>query len=117
VCWIEIPATNLERCQTFYKTVFGWEFNTMPNIPAGYVLFSKPETKLHGGMMQVKEEDLIQPKVNAEGRGQASNKITMRVEEVSAALKSIEAAGGKIIWYVLSCLLERVLCFLTRLYY
>jgi predicted enzyme related to lactoylglutathione lyase len=89
----------------------------MPNIPGGYVIFSKPETKLHGGMMLVKEEDLIQPKVNAEGRGQATNRITMRVEEVSAALKSIEAAGGKIIWYVLSFPFERVLCLLTCLYY
>jgi predicted enzyme related to lactoylglutathione lyase len=91
----------MDRCQTFYKTIFGWEFNTTPNIPTGhYAMFSKPNTKLAGGIMLVKEENLIQPKVDSDGRGQSTNRITMRVEEVSAALKSIEAAGGKILWYV-----------------
>jgi hypothetical protein len=66
----------------------------------GYMMFSKPDTKLAGGIVLVKEEELIQPKVDSEGRGQITNRMTMRVEEVGAALKSVEAAGGKIIRYV-----------------
>jgi predicted enzyme related to lactoylglutathione lyase len=102
VCWVEIPATDMSRGQAFYKTVFGWEFASPPSMPEGtYAMFSKPGTKLAGGMYPIKEGDLIQPKVNSEGKGQATNRIITRVEEVDDALKRIEAAGGAIISYVL----------------
>ena len=93
----------MSRCQAFYKAVFGWEFATPPGTPEGiYAMFSKPGTKLAGGMYPVKRpEDLIQPKVDSEGKGQATNRITMRVEEVGDALNRIKAAGGTIISYVL----------------
>jgi len=98
VCWLEIPATDLARCQAFYKAVFGWEFNSPPGQPEGmYAIFSKPNTKLSGGLYHVKEENLIQPKVDEKGQGQATNRIVLRVTEVDAALKSIETAGGKIV--------------------
>jgi predicted enzyme related to lactoylglutathione lyase len=90
----------MARCQEFYKTIFQWEFAAPPamKIPAGcYSIFSKPGTKLAGGVYLVKEEDMIQPKVNSEGRGQGAPRIAMVVEEVTGALKSIEAAGGKIV--------------------
>ena len=64
-------------------------------------MFSKPGTKLAGGMHCVEEGNLIQPKVDSEGKGQATNRITICVEEVDDALKRIEAAGGAIILYVL----------------
>jgi len=98
----------MKRCQEFYKSVFEWEFSNPPGMQASqsadkpsaptYVMFSKPGTKLSGGVILVKEEDMIRPKLDADGRGQTTNRITMRVEEVDAALKSIEAAGGTIIW-------------------
>ena len=91
----------MARSQAFYKAVFGWEFNTPPGTPEGmYAMFSKPNTKLSGGFHLVKQENLIQPKVDETGKGQATNRIVLRVEEVTAALKSIEAAGGKIITQV-----------------
>jgi len=91
----------MARCQAFYKTIFGWEFKSPPGSPEGmYAMFSKPNTKLSGGLHLVKEENLIQPKVDAKGQGQATNRIVLRVEEVDAALKSIEAAGGKTITQV-----------------
>jgi len=91
-------VTDMSRGQAFYKTVFGWEFASPPGMPEGtYAMFSKPGTKLAGGMYPIKEGDLIQPKVDSEGKGQATNRITMRVEEVDDALKRIKAAGGAII--------------------
>jgi predicted enzyme related to lactoylglutathione lyase len=92
----------MARGQAFYKTVFGWEFATPPGTPEGvYAMFNRPGARAAGGMYPVKAEELIQPKVDAEGKGQATNRITMRVEEVDDALKSIKAAGGTIISYVL----------------
>ena len=94
--------TNMSRSQAFYKTVFGWEFSTNPALPDGsYAMFSKPGTKLAGGMHLVKEECLIQPTVDSEGKGQATNRLTINVEEVDDALKRIKAAGGTIVTYVL----------------
>jgi len=91
----------MARCQLFYKSVFDWEFKSPPGSPEGmYAMFSKPNTKLSGGLHLVKEENLIQPKVDDEGQGQATNRIVLRVEEVGTALKVIEAAGGKIITQV-----------------
>ena len=90
----------MKRCQAFYGTVFGWEFAAPKGMPAeAYAMFSKPGTKLGGGISLAKEGELIQPQTDSEGRGQVTNKITMVVEEVEAALKSIEAAGGKIVRY------------------
>ena len=94
--------TDMSRSQAFYKTVFGWEFASPPNVPEGaYAMFSKPGAKLAGGMLSVDEGNLIQPKVDSEGKGQAANRISICVEEVDDALKRIEAAGGAIISYVL----------------
>jgi predicted enzyme related to lactoylglutathione lyase len=103
ICWVEFPATDMKRCQTFYCAAFGWEFSKAPGMPEsseepGYVLFTKPGTKLSGGIVRVKEEHMIRPKLDAEGCGETTNRITMRVEEVEAALKKIESAGGSIIW-------------------
>ena len=72
-------------------------------MPEGvtYAMFNKPGTKLEGGMLLVKDGDLIQPMINSEGKGQATIKLTICVDDVNDALKKIEAAGGKIIWYVL----------------
>ena len=91
----------MARCKAFYKAAFGWEFGSAPGAPEGkYVTFSKPNTKLWGGFYLVKEENIIQPKVDEKGEGQATNRLVLRVEEVTAALKSIEAAGGKTITQV-----------------
>ena len=81
----------MARCQAFYKEVFGWEFAPPHAMEEGsYALFSKPGTRLGGGICAVKGEDLIQPKVNSEGKGQATNRIIITVEEVDAAFKTIE---------------------------
>jgi predicted enzyme related to lactoylglutathione lyase len=107
ICWIEFPATDIKRCQKFYSAVFGWEFSKPPGMAdcpnseePPYVMFSKPGTKLHGGILRVKEAEMIKPELDAEGKGQTTNRLTMKVEEVDAALKAIEAAGGSIIWFL-----------------
>jgi predicted enzyme related to lactoylglutathione lyase len=97
---MEIAATNMDRCQKFYKAVFGWEF-TVPEMPmmppGGYAIFTKPGTALNGGIHGVKEENIIKPKVDETGRGQNTNKFIFKVEEVTTTLESIKKAGGEII--------------------
>ncbi len=88
----------MARCQAFYKAVFGWEFEGPPD--GTYAMFSKPNTKLSGGLFHVKEDNMIQPKVDEKGQAQATNRIILTVKEVTAALKTIEAVGGKIITQV-----------------
>lgn len=102
---MEIPVKDMSRSQAFYKTVFGWEFAAPPGcMPEGtYAMFSKPGTKLAGGMHTVEEKNLIEPKVDSEGKGQATITLAITVEEVDDALKRIKAAGGTIISYVLLC--------------
>lgn len=101
----------MARCQAFYKAAFGWEFSNAPGAPEGkYLMFSKPGTKLSGGLYLVTEGNMIQPKVDEKGQGQATNRIVFTVEEVDAALKSIEAAGGKTITQV-SFLCQYNACF------
>jgi predicted enzyme related to lactoylglutathione lyase len=96
----------MKRCQAFYKTVFGWEFKVAPSMtpspdpdqPA-YVMFFKPDTRLHGGIVRVTKDHMFIPELDSEGCGLTTNRLTMKVEEVEASLKLIESAGGKIIMY------------------
>jgi predicted enzyme related to lactoylglutathione lyase len=81
------------------EILLGWEF-VVPEISmmpkGGYAMFSKPGTKLAGGIHLVTEENMIKPKVEP-GRAQVTNKFTINVEEVTATLENIKKAGGVIL--------------------
>jgi len=94
----------MARCQTFYTTVFNWEFTSLPATTCDdmteppYVLFSTPSTPVRGGIFRVKEEDIVRPVADeADGQRPATCRMTMAVEDVDAALKRIELAGGSIV--------------------
>ena len=94
----------MARCQTFYTTVFNWEFTSLPATTCDdmteppYVLFSTPSTPVRGGIFRVKEEDIVRPVADeADGQRPATCRMTMAVEDVDAALKRIEQAGGSIV--------------------
>ncbi|KAI9763905.1 MAG: hypothetical protein M1840_009017 [Geoglossum simile] len=101
ICWVEIPATSIDRAKTFYSTLFGWEFSKpsdmgLPAKPEGeeYAIFHKKGTSLHGGISLVKDKSLI---VSPKGLEDIAVRVTMSVEEVTKALEEIVKAGGEVI--------------------
>lgn len=92
VVHFEIPAENLDRAKTFYGSVFGWQFQTMP-MPGGEytTVVTAPVDEqtqiptepggINGGMMQRDERT-------------PSPVLTIDVEAIDDALKEIEEGGG-----------------------
>ena len=57
ICYIEMPATDIERSASFYKTVFGWNIrkrgdgatafdDTLGEVSGAWVLDRKPMTEV-----------------------------------------------------------------------
>jgi predicted enzyme related to lactoylglutathione lyase len=92
VVHFEIPADNLARAEKFYSTVFGWKMNEMPEMD--YVLVHTVESDetgmpkepgaINGGMLK-REEPVKSPVV------------TISVNSIDDAAKTIEKNGGKMI--------------------
>lgn len=36
VCWFDVPADDLNRAKTFYRSLFGWTFGKLPAAIADY---------------------------------------------------------------------------------
>jgi len=80
----EIPAENPQRAIKFYETVFGWKFEKWGGPMEYWVVRTGDdgEPGINGGLMT--RRDPAQPCVN-----------TMDVENLDAALKVVEDAGGQ----------------------
>ncbi len=89
VVHFEIPADDIERAQNFYKNIFQWDVNFVPEF--SYVIVHTTETDenqmilekgaINGGMMK---------------RGLIKNPvITIQVDNIDQSLAQIEQAGGK----------------------
>jgi predicted enzyme related to lactoylglutathione lyase len=81
---IEFPADDVERAQSFYSAVFGWQFRPVEEI-AGYVLYTAGPGELGGGIGRRGESapDAIR------------NYIT--VDSIDASLDAVTASGGSIV--------------------
>ena len=81
----EIPVDDPDRAEKFYSTVFGWTFNRYEGAPQYYGLAATGDTVpgIDGALFQ-----------RTEGTGTT---ITMGVDSVDEALKTITAAGGSVI--------------------
>lgn len=92
VVHFEIPTDDPARASKFYKTVFGWQINTVPDIEYWMVYTSKVDKQymptekgvINGGMMK--------------RMGPVSSPvITVDVDDIDGAMKRIEKEGGKIL--------------------
>jgi predicted enzyme related to lactoylglutathione lyase len=81
ICHIEIPCTDLNKAAKFYGDVFGWETQIIPEM--NYAMFKAPDG-IGGGFSK-------DTKVSSE----AGVMLYIEVEDIPAALKKIEAGGGK----------------------
>ena len=90
VVHFEIPFDDGDRARAFYRTVFGWQTDEIPDMgytmamtgPVGDNSMPTEPGFINGGMFQ--RTDSVNVPV-----------ITIDVEDVDAALETVEANGGK----------------------
>jgi predicted enzyme related to lactoylglutathione lyase len=93
VVHFEVPATDVTRAKAFYTEVFGWKTNDtlMPSgdtytslvtTPMDERMRPKAPGAINGGMMQRRDPS-------------TGPVITIQVDDITEALKSIEEHGGK----------------------
>jgi predicted enzyme related to lactoylglutathione lyase len=89
VVHFEIPADDVERAQGFYRDAFGWLMNSIPGM--GYTLVGTTPSgdngpldpgAINGGMLE--RQDPVRSTV-----------VTIEVDDIDTALKTVESLGGK----------------------
>lgn len=86
----EIPADDLARAQKFYKGVFGWQVDDMPEM--NYAILRTTEV---GEDMMPKEKGRINGGMAKRSKDLAVPTVTISVKDIDATLKKLEKAGGK----------------------
>jgi len=84
ICYIELPATDVARSSEFYRTVFGWNIRTRSN---GVVAFDDTIGEVSGSFLKGRI-----PSAGAPGL-----LVYIMVDDASAAVDAIVAAGGTIV--------------------
>lgn len=80
---IEIPVMDLNEGKKFFKSVFGWKFEEIPDI--NYVML-KTDHKPNGGLFKVRR----MPK-----SGQVN--VYIEVNNINKILQKVRKAGGAVI--------------------
>jgi len=79
----EIPADNVDRAQSFYKNVFGWQFQKWDGPMEYWMIVTGPDGTpgINGGLgrRRMPEEKPVN---------------TIRVKSVDSAIASVTKAGG-----------------------
>ena len=92
VVHFEIPCDNAERASEFYKKVFGWKINAVPEMNYHIVHtvdideknMPKEAGAINGGMYKRDEKSAQSPV------------IVISVKNIDEAVKKAEKAGGKV---------------------
>lgn len=93
VTHFEIPADDTNRAQEFYKKLFGWKINQVPEMP--YWMVNTVETD---EQHMPKEAGTINGGIFLRERGQSiSPVIVISVSDIDGCLKNIEEAGGQVV--------------------
>jgi predicted enzyme related to lactoylglutathione lyase len=83
ICYIEIPAVDIQRSVSFYQAVFGWEIRPHGN---GRISFDDSVNEVSGawvtGRKPAAEVGLL---------------VYIMVDSVSSTIESIIAQGGKLV--------------------
>lgn len=92
ISWFEIPATDLDRAQTFYETIFGVSLfpMDMPNFQMRMFPLQDPQNGVGGAL--VKAQDFYNPS--------ATDGVLIYLNanpDVQQVLDKVEAAGGKVV--------------------
>jgi uncharacterized protein len=88
----EIPADNPARARKFYSATFGWKMNEMPGMDYTMVSTGPVDDK---GMP--KEPGFVGGGIGKREGMLAHPVVTIMVDEIAEAEKTIEKNGGKIL--------------------
>lgn len=92
VVHFDIPAADIDRAQGFYHAAFGWKFTDVPGADFKRV-----------GTTEIGEDGNLVASGSINGgmiprRGPVSGPVvTVDVEDIEAALASVERLGGKVV--------------------
>jgi predicted enzyme related to lactoylglutathione lyase len=86
ICYVEIPAKNVQESADFYSRAFGWQLRTRGD---GAIAFDDTVNEVSGtwvpGRAPAREPGLM---------------VYVMVADAAAAVKAIESAGGRIVQQV-----------------
>ena len=95
VVWFEMPFDESERAQKFYKDVFGWNINSVPNME-DYLLANTTDTDPQ--TMQPKNPGAINGGMSKRNSSTAQHPVVViQVDSIDEHTKKIESSGGKIV--------------------
>jgi len=85
--WFELMTNDVEGAKTFYKDLFGWEYETIPSTCSEYTVV-KQNGEAVAGIMQMPEELAGMP---------PSWGIYITVDDVDKTVEETTARGGKVL--------------------
>ena len=85
ICYLEIPAPDVEKAGAFYSVVFGWSIKSSNLSDKMYWEFSTGEGQLSGG---------LDPALHVQDGGVL---LYLKVENIAETLTAVEAAGGSVV--------------------
>lgn len=82
----EIPVDDPDRAERFYSTVFGWQFQRFEGAPSYYGMATTGDENpgINGALFQRTPEE-------------NETTLTMSVESIEDAIKTVEGAGGSVV--------------------
>ncbi|MEW6681638.1 MAG: VOC family protein [Nitrospirota bacterium] len=94
VVHFEMPAEDKQRMAGFYTKVFGWKTLQLGPEMGNYVLATTTETDEN---RMVKTPGAINGGFYEKTKSDQHTRITIAVDDVRAAMRKVEAAGGKVL--------------------
>ncbi|MDD4975303.1 MAG: VOC family protein [Bacteriovorax sp.] len=85
ICYVEIPAPDIEKARIFYSSLFNWEILQSELTDQKYYMFKTGENSLMGGLDSTKS-------VSDQGV-----LLYLKVEKIISTLEMIEKSGGKVV--------------------
>jgi hypothetical protein len=92
VVHFEIPADDLARAKEFYKDIFGWKIEDVPDMDYTMLYTTEVDDK-----MMVKEPGAINGGMWKRDKGDDKPVLVIAVASVDEYVKKIEEKGGKIL--------------------
>ena len=93
VVHFELPADNVERAKTFYKSAFGWDISQYPGMEYHMVTTAEVDQKTR----MLKEAGAINGGLTKRDNQVKNTVITIDVQDIDTALKNIEKLGGHMV--------------------